>query len=49
MSCQNDNATKLFSYDLVLQGDGTHNFNALIENMRQTDSLTQFSLSPVRD
>lgn len=49
MSCQNDNATKHFTYDLVLQGDGTHNFNQLIENMRQTDSLTEFSLSPVRD
>jgi putative Mg2+ transporter-C (MgtC) family protein len=49
MACQSDRAGKHFEYDLVLQGDGTHNFNQLIDGMRKVEDLTEFRVSPVRD
>jgi putative Mg2+ transporter-C (MgtC) family protein len=49
MACQSDQAEKHFEYDLVLQGDGTHNFNQLVDVLRKHEDLVQFRLSPVRD
>ena len=49
MACQSDRAEKHFEYDLVLQGDGTHNFNQLIDVLRQRQDLVEFRVSPVRD
>lgn len=49
LACESDLATKHFQYDLVLQGDGTHNFNQLIDKMRELDNLAEFRLTPVRD
>jgi putative Mg2+ transporter-C (MgtC) family protein len=49
LSCQSDRSGKQFEYDLVLQGDGTHNFNELIDLLRDREELLEFRLSPVRD
>jgi hypothetical protein len=43
------NFGKQFEYDLVLEGDGTHDFNELVELPRGADSPIAFRLSPVPD
>jgi hypothetical protein len=49
MSCQANRLTHQVSYELVLQGDGTHNFNVLAEALQHNALLLEFQLSPVRD
>jgi len=49
MTCQSDRATGLFEYDLVLQGDGSHTFNQLVDTLRGVEILKEFRLSPVSD
>jgi len=49
LSCASDRAANQFSYDLVLQGMGPHNFFQLVDILRRVDDVLDFRLSPVRD
>jgi len=49
MSAANDQGENQFVYDLVLAGDGSHNFEELVDHLRQLDKLVRFHVSPVRD
>jgi len=49
LSCQSVTAEKHFTYDLVLLGDGSHNFNDLIGALGRMEGLAAYSVAPMRD
>jgi putative Mg2+ transporter-C (MgtC) family protein len=40
---------KRVEYDLVVQSDGSHDFNELVDGLASSENLLEFRLSPVRD